>query len=82
MIIRPKEYNLELPRAMSFHLAPHLPKLVILKILICILILELGIDYQPREQHSMGKKIEERVAYCRQYVYLASWIYGVKVSFE
>ena len=48
MIIQPYEYNLDLSRVMSFHLVPHLPRLVIIKIIIYITILELKMDSQPR----------------------------------
>ena len=44
MIIQPYEYNLDLPRIMSYHLVPHMPRLVLQKTLIYIIILQLKVD--------------------------------------
>ena len=44
MIIWPYEYNIDLAWLMRFHFVPHLPWLVILKIVIYVIIFELKID--------------------------------------
>ena len=46
--IPPLDHILNLPRVMSSHLLPHLPRFVILKILICIILLEVKIYLQSR----------------------------------
>ena len=57
MKIRPYEYNIDHPRVMSFHLAPHSSRLAILKVQINNIILELKID--QGKQPTMAKNLKK-----------------------